>query len=143
MTRAADSERLAFSQRLRESLENIGVEASPTVLCKWFNLSTDGNRVSVHAVRKWLVGEAIPTQEKLRVLAHILGLTPEWLRFGNELKETPLTQVPLSPLETELLSTYRRIDVSQKTAFMRLVRCAAKLARARKSSHAAEISSEG
>lgn len=141
MTRVADSERLAFSQRLKESMESIGVEASPTVLCKWFNLSTEGSRVSVHAVRKWLVGEAIPTQEKMRVLAQILGLNPGWLRFGNESIGASSTQIPLSPLEAELLGTYRRIDVSQKAAFMQLVKCAAKLARVKNSSPTAKIQS--
>jgi hypothetical protein len=35
-------------------------------------------------VRKWLVGESIPTQDKLRILANWLGVTAEWLRYGNE-----------------------------------------------------------
>jgi transcriptional regulator with XRE-family HTH domain len=38
----------------------------------------------VHAARKWLVGEAIPTQEKLRALASWLDVPADWLRFGGD-----------------------------------------------------------
>lgn len=31
--------------------------------------------------------EAIPTQDKLRVLANWLQVTPEWLRFGGDVLE--------------------------------------------------------
>ena len=37
----------------------------------------------MHAARKWLVGEAIPTQEKLRMIAQWLGVPADWLRFGG------------------------------------------------------------
>ena len=37
----------------------------------------------MHTCRKWLVGEAIPTQEKLVVLALMLGVTSDWLRYGD------------------------------------------------------------
>ncbi len=33
--------------------------------------------------RKWLMGDAIPTQEKLVVLAGMLGVTSDWLSFGD------------------------------------------------------------
>ena len=36
-----------------------------------------------HAARKWLQGESIPTQEKLRALAGWLDVPADWLRFGN------------------------------------------------------------
>src|SRR5690606_31793895 len=53
-----------------------------------FNARFNGRQVTVHAVRKWLIGDAIPTQEKLRILANWLGVSAEWLRFG-EGSETP------------------------------------------------------
>lgn len=81
---AATEERAGFSARLREALEAAGFPAnSPTQLARQFNAVSGGGDVTVHAARKWLVGEAIPTQEKLRVLAQIFGTTPEWLRFGD------------------------------------------------------------
>ncbi len=37
----------------------------------------------MHAARKWLNGEAIPTHEKIVVLATWLGVNAAWLRYGN------------------------------------------------------------
>lgn len=33
--------------------------------------------------RRWLNGDALPAQDKLRVLAEWLGVGAEWLRFGS------------------------------------------------------------
>ncbi len=68
------TERLNFSERLRQTLRNAGYPPdSPTQLARNFNLRYTGRQITVHAARKWLVGEAVPTQEKLRTLAHWLG----------------------------------------------------------------------
>jgi hypothetical protein len=37
----------------------------------------------VHSARKWLTGEAIPTQERLQILSTWLGISPSWLRYGE------------------------------------------------------------
>ena len=60
---------------------------SPTRLAREFNIRFEGRPITVHAARKWLVGEAIPTQEKLRMIAQWLGVPADWLRFGGP--ETP------------------------------------------------------
>lgn len=39
--------------------------------------------MTVHAARKWLQAESIPTQEKLRALASWLNVPAEWLRYGS------------------------------------------------------------
>jgi len=63
-------ERLAFSERLRQALSNCNYSPrSPTELAREFNLRFKGQAVTVHAARKWLHGESIPTQDKLRALA--------------------------------------------------------------------------
>ncbi|KAF0203314.1 MAG: hypothetical protein FD173_1785, partial [Gallionellaceae bacterium] len=49
-----------------------------------FNRRYSGKSVSIHAARKWLPGESIPTQDKLRLLATWLGVSTEWLRFGEK-----------------------------------------------------------
>ena len=78
-------ERKDFSERLQQALRNADYSAdSPTQLAREFNVRFSGNPVTVHAARKWLVGEAIPTQEKLRALASWLGVPAEWLRFGGD-----------------------------------------------------------
>ncbi|THF64103.1 hypothetical protein E6C76_15900 [Pseudothauera nasutitermitis] len=52
-------------------------------MAREFNRRYPGAPVTLHATRKWLEGEAIPAQDKLRVLADWLGVTAEWLRFGQ------------------------------------------------------------
>jgi transcriptional regulator with XRE-family HTH domain len=78
------SEREAFSQRLAKALKNAKIDVgSPTVFAREFNRRYTGKPVSIHAARKWLMGESIPTQDKLRLLAAWLGVSAEWLRFGE------------------------------------------------------------
>lgn len=78
------SERDAFSQRLAKALKDAKVDVgSPTVFAREFNRRYTGKPVSTHAARKWLMGESIPTQDKLRLLAAWLGVSAEWLRFGE------------------------------------------------------------
>lgn len=78
-----DDERSTFSIRLRETLRARGIEPSPSKICLEFNLRADGLSVSVHGVRKWLIGEAIPSQARMKVLADWLGVRAAWLRFGD------------------------------------------------------------
>ena len=78
------NERESFSERLQEALRKAEYfPDSPTQLAREFNIRFEGRPITVHAARKWLVGEAIPTQEKLRALAQWLGVPAEWLRFGG------------------------------------------------------------
>ena len=78
------SERDAFSQRLAKALKDAKVDVgSPTVFAREFNRRYTGKPVSIHAARKWLMGESIPTQDKLRLLSAWLGVSAEWLRFGD------------------------------------------------------------
>jgi transcriptional regulator with XRE-family HTH domain len=80
----SSNERESFSQRLQQALKNAHYSPdSPTRLAREFNIRFEGRPITVHAARKWLVGEAIPTQEKLRMIAHWLGVPAEWLRFGG------------------------------------------------------------
>jgi transcriptional regulator with XRE-family HTH domain len=77
-------ERESFSERLQQALRHADYSPdSPTQLAREFNIRFEGRPITVHAARKWLVGEAIPTQEKLRTLAQWLGVPAEWLRFGG------------------------------------------------------------
>jgi transcriptional regulator with XRE-family HTH domain len=78
------NEREGFSERLQLALKNAHYSPdSPTRLAREFNIRFEGRPITVHAARKWLVGEAIPTQEKLRMIAQWLGVPAEWLRFGG------------------------------------------------------------
>ena len=80
----SSNERESFSQRLQQALKNAHYSPdSPTRLAREFNIRFEGRPITVHAARKWLVGEAIPTQEKLRMIAQWLGVPADWLRFGG------------------------------------------------------------
>ena len=73
-----------FAQRLKNSLKNSQFQNnSPTRLALEFNARNPKLEVTVHAARKWLIGEAIPTQAKLRALADWLNVSAGWLRFGD------------------------------------------------------------
>ncbi len=81
MKRVAESQ--AFSERLRKALEAAGVRPSPTVVANEFNLRHWGRSITPHTARNWLLGQALPTQDKLVVLADWLQVSPDELRFGK------------------------------------------------------------
>ncbi len=89
-----DEERSQFCQRLQTCLQANGLATSATTFTAEFNLRATGKTVTVHGARKWLVGEAIPTQARLQVLADWLGVSAAWLRFGDAGRGVKDSQVP-------------------------------------------------
>jgi transcriptional regulator with XRE-family HTH domain len=75
-------EKTEFAKRLRDAMTTAGYPVRPSVLEKEFNSRYWGRSVTFQAVSRWLRGEAIPSQEKLQVLADWLGIEPHVLRFG-------------------------------------------------------------
>jgi transcriptional regulator with XRE-family HTH domain len=82
------SERNDFAQRLRTAMRQAGFEPRPVVLEREFNTRYWGASVTLQAVRRWLRGEAMPTQDKLQVLAEWLEVPPEELRFGERVRQS-------------------------------------------------------
>ena len=81
---ALDDEKQGFSRRLRECLRRAETDAgSPAAIAREFNLRYDGTPVTVQAVRKWVSGRALPSQDKIRALALWLKASPQWLRYGD------------------------------------------------------------
>ncbi len=80
--------KLEFAQRLKAAMEAAGLEARPGVLLNLFNANYWGRSVSFQAVSRWLRGEAIPEQDKLLVLAGVLKIEPEVLRFGEAVRQS-------------------------------------------------------
>jgi transcriptional regulator with XRE-family HTH domain len=80
--------KLEFAQRLRDAMVAAGLEARPSVLLTVFNTNYWGRSVSFQAVSRWLKGEAIPEQDKLLVLADMLKVEPEVLRFGDGIRKS-------------------------------------------------------
>jgi transcriptional regulator with XRE-family HTH domain len=112
----SSNERESFSVRLQQALKNAHYSPdSPTRLAREFNIRFDGRPITVHAARKWLVGEAIPTQEKLRMIAQWLGVPAEWLRFGGVDGGTPNADTNNSAsrfesADVKLIADLQRLD---------------------------------
>lgn len=89
-----------------------GAKIGPTLLSRLFNSRYQGKAITVHAARKWLVGEAIPTQEKLVALAHILNVAPDWLAFGvargDIVRDAKVSS--LSPDDARMIAEVRQLD---------------------------------
>lgn len=79
-----DDAKRQFAHRLRAAMEAAGYTAKPAVLEREFNLRWYGKPMTLHGVRRWLLGEAIPGQDKIVALAEWLGISPQALRFGTE-----------------------------------------------------------
>ncbi len=109
-----------FSKRLRQALQDGGVDSeSPTRLASAFNDRYAGRRVTQQAVRKWLNGEAIPSQEKIVVLAAWLRVGAESLRFGKRDDVANIAQQATSSYRStlsdqELIRRYRKLNRSQQ-----------------------------
>lgn len=79
------NEKEAFSKRLKQQLAKKGwVTNSPTWLAKEFNIRYSGQSVSIQTASNWLAGTAIPSQDKLQILAAWLDISSQWLRFGEQ-----------------------------------------------------------
>lgn len=82
------SEKIEFSNRLRQAMSDAGYAPSPSVLEHEFNLRWYGRSISNQAAWAWLNSRAIPTQDKIQVLAEWLKLEPEVLRFGEAVRQS-------------------------------------------------------
>lgn len=82
------NEKIEFSNRLRQAMTDAGYTASPSVLEHEFNLRWYGRSISNQAAWSWLNNKAIPTQDKMQVLAEVLKIEPEVLRFGEGVRQS-------------------------------------------------------
>ena len=96
------SESQQFADRLRSALESAGVRASPTLVANAFNLRYHGRSITPHTARNWLLGKVMPTQDKLRVLAEWLQVSPDELRFGRAPGKTYVYEMNDGPIEMAL-----------------------------------------
>lgn len=120
-------EREGFSERLQQALRNADYSPdSPTQLAREFNIRFEGRPITVHAARKWLVGEAIPTQEKLRTLAQWLGVPAEWLRFGGSDSQSTIEGPALSArfesADVKLVADLQRLDAHHQALAREFIR---------------------
>lgn len=99
-------------------------DRSPTRLAQDFNRRYKSGSVSVNAAHRWLRGETIPAQDKIRTLSAWLGVTPEWLRFGEA--DAPAARYAVNepaPTESdlELVRQFRRLNTGHRQAVREMV----------------------
>ena len=119
------NEREQFSQRLQTLLRQTHHSPdSPTELAREFNIRFSGPPVTVHAARKWLCAEAIPTQDKMRALADWLGVPADWLRFGSDpgRQEVPSAAGCTSPGDLKLIADMKLLDEPHRQIVREVVR---------------------
>ena len=134
MAQSSLREQAEFSERLKQSLQQAGyADISPSQLAREFNLRYDGPAISVHAARKWLNGETIPTQQKLRVFAQWLGVAAEWLRYDGVERTTQLdyAQLPpqLSAADMQLFAELQLLDEHHRLLAREFIRLLLRLTR--------------
>ncbi|GKT25029.1 XRE family transcriptional regulator [Acidovorax sp. SUPP3334] len=73
-----------FARRLRDAMENSGYAAKPAVLQREFNSRNPADKpLTLHGVRRWLMGETIPSYSKLQVLSDWLEVSVHELMQGS------------------------------------------------------------
>lgn len=100
------NERQGFSRRLGSRLQHKAMPVSATALAREFNLRWRGANITVNAVRRWLVGEAIPAKDKLGVLADLLDVSEDWLRWGSTDIDMTADDAPDHRVENMAVATY-------------------------------------
>ena len=89
MVQSTNSERLAFSVRLKQALDTIPDCPADRGRAVWLK-ETLPFSVSAKATGKWLNGESMPTRENMAILAKTLGVSKAWLGDGEGTMTSPL-----------------------------------------------------
>lgn len=120
-----------FAERLKAALEAAGYETRPSVLEREFNLRYWGKPITFQAVRRWLRGDSIPSQDKLQVLARWLSVDPHRLRYGDTsyyaIGESPANwEVESTRDERHLIALYRGLPIAQRKVVRDIIETFAK-----------------
>ncbi len=124
--------KLEFARRLRDAMEAAGLEPRPGVLLTLFNTHYWGRSVTFQAVSRWLKGESIPAQDKLVVLASLLKIEPEVLRFGEEVRRSAQEyrqrwDVGVGYLEREAFDAFLQLPAPQRKVVREVILTFAKV----------------
>jgi hypothetical protein len=100
-------------------LESAGIRPSPTLVAHEFNQRYWGKSITPHAARRWLLGVSIPMQDKLKVLADWLQVSPEELRYGvvaaaHDVQEGGLDTSTLNMQNREMLKRYMVLSAEDR-----------------------------
>ena len=116
-----NEEREQFSRRLKEAIRQSGYPVRPGVLHKLFNSRYPGQSVSSQTVSRWLGGKTLPEQDKLQVLATLLGVSPHYLRFGDTSRGMVLGEGrpswagDLNALQWQVMQSYLTLPGTQQS----------------------------
>ena len=113
------SEKALFAERLGLAINNKGIKQSPTVLCNLFNSSWSGRSITPHTARNWILGLAMPQQDKLVCLAKLLDTSPGQLRYGRSNEKTMIFSTDnfeseVSNTDQEFFMRYLKLDDVRK-----------------------------
>lgn len=120
---AMKDERAEFAVRLRAALKAAGIDASAAVLERRFNSRYAGAPVTAQAISGWLNGKAIPRQDKIRVLAAMVGMDPSELQYGGKPRVgegRPAWEAMTAP-ERAMVDAYLSLPTSQRKLVRELV----------------------
>lgn len=112
-------QKLEFAERLQRAMRTAGLEPRPGVLLALFNAHYWGRSVTFQAVSRWMRGQSIPSQDKLLVLAEILKVEPEILRFGEGVRKSLQDRKQrwdegVGYLERETFDTFLKLPAPQR-----------------------------
>lgn len=122
-----------------------GYEPRASVLEREFNTRHWGKPMTLHGVRRWLVGETIPDHKKLATLAEWLQVPVQELGWGVTASATVLQarerqapwHVTLGYQDRELFDLYLRLPVPKRRLAREVILALAKAHAAEEAEHAA------
>ena len=115
-----------FAARLRLALKGVGIRPSATVLANEFNLRYWGESITINTARNWLLGKSIPMQDKLRVLADWLQVSPDELRYGTlaptfKAQDSRTDTTVLTMQDREMLARYLVLSLEDRKTVCEVV----------------------
>ena len=127
----------AFAERLRHALDAAGVRPSPTVVANEFNQRYWGRSITPHTAPNWLLGQSLPTQDKLVVLAEWLQVSPDELRFGKSTSGLNLAEADpqsgqLGMADREMIARYLGLPTADRKTVREVVAAMAVASEAKK-----------
>lgn len=114
-------EKKLFAERLSKALTEAKHPISPTYLSNEFNNRYDGQPISVQSANNWLLGKAIPNQDKLAILALWLNVSNQWLRFGDTDQTNILNINSSDSTDLDFFFKFRCLNNSQKKIIISLI----------------------
>ena len=123
---------MEFAERLQAAMRAAGLEPRPAALLNLFNANYWGRSVTFQAVSRWLRGESIPAQDKLIVLAQVLKVEPEVLRFGETVRKSVQEQrrrweEGVGYLERETFDAFLKLPAPQRKVIREVILTFAKV----------------